>query len=191
MLFKLHHLEGIRNGSITVAFRKWKKASVKKGTLLKTRIGQVEILDISKISISSLTKVQASKAGYDDPDVLRRELNRITDGDLYRIKVRYHSPDPRIKLRNKASMSGSEAEAIRDKLARYDKYSKHGPWTRRSMKAIQKNPEVRAQDLADELGYEKKWFKTNIRKLKNLGLTISHGVGYSLSPRGKKILDSM
>lgn len=39
MLFKAVHLEGIKAGKITLAFRKWQKPSVKVGTLLHTAIG--------------------------------------------------------------------------------------------------------------------------------------------------------
>ena len=47
---------------------------------------------------------------------------------------------------------------------------------------------MRAGDLADELGRERLPFKTDVRKLKNLGLTISLDVGYRLSPRGEAYL---
>ena len=33
--------------------------------------------------------------------------------------------------------------------------------------------------------------KVDIRKLKSLGLTISHDVGYELAPRGQAYLDSL
>lgn len=49
---------------------------------------------------------------------------------------------------------------------------------------------MRAPDIADRLGYETKWFKTNVRKLKALGLTESLKVGYRLSPRGRAFLAS-
>ena len=34
-------------------------------------------------------------------------------------------------------------------------------------------------------------FKTDVRKLKKLGLTISHDVGYELSPRGRAVLQRL
>ena len=49
---------------------------------------------------------------------------------------------------------------------------------------IARRPQVRAPDLAAELGRQRDPFKIDVRKLKNLGLTISHPVGYELSPRG-------
>ena len=53
------------------------------------------------------------------------------------------------------------------------------------------NPRVRAQDLADSVGRDKASFKTDVRKLKALGLTISHSPGYELSPRGRALLDAL
>jgi hypothetical protein len=47
---------------------------------------------------------------------------------------------------------------------------------------------LRAADLARMLGREKDWLKINIRKLKNLGLTISHETGDEISPLGKVVL---
>lgn len=44
MLFKQKHLHGIKAGDISLAFRKWKKPLVNKGMLLKTSVGQIEIL---------------------------------------------------------------------------------------------------------------------------------------------------
>jgi hypothetical protein len=41
-----------------------------------------------------------------------------------------------------------------------------------------------AATIARQIGFEKDWLKINIRKLKNLDLTISHDPGYTLSPRG-------
>ena len=47
---------------------------------------------------------------------------------------------------------------------------------------------MRAADLAAGFGRETQPFKLDVRKLKNLGLTISLEVGYRLSPRGEAYL---
>jgi hypothetical protein len=53
-------------------------------------------------------------------------------------------------------------------------------------------PAVRAQLLADRLGRDVLLsFKTDVRKLKALGLTESLGTGYRLSPRGRAYLDAL
>jgi hypothetical protein len=38
------------------------------------------------------------------------------------------------------------------------------------------------------VGIDKPTFKNDVRKLKTLGLTISHSPGYELSPRGRAVL---
>ena len=47
---------------------------------------------------------------------------------------------------------------------------------------------MRAADLAASFGRETQPFKLDVRKLKNLGLTLSLEVGYRLSPRGEAYL---
>jgi Mn-dependent DtxR family transcriptional regulator len=53
---------------------------------------------------------------------------------------------------------------------------------------LSEQPHIRAPDLAASIGWETKPFKDNVRKLKELGLTISHSPGYELSPRGRTVL---
>jgi hypothetical protein len=53
---------------------------------------------------------------------------------------------------------------------------------------IATHPARRAGDLAAMLGREREPFKLDVRKLKNLGLTLSLEVGYRLSPRGEAYL---
>jgi len=49
-------------------------------------------------------------------------------------------------------------------------------------------PAPRRRDLALRFGREKRLFKTDVRKLKELGLTESLRPGYRLSPRGRSFL---
>ena len=56
---------------------------------------------------------------------------------------------------------------------------------------IESHPGRRAPDLAAHFGREVQPFKTDVRKLKNLGLTLSLTVGYRLSPRGEAYLSTV
>jgi ribosomal protein S19E (S16A) len=49
----------------------------------------------------------------------------------------------------------------------------------------------RGFDLAAAAGRERHPFKTDVRKLKELGLTESLEVGYRLSPRGRALLERL
>ena len=61
-------------------------------------------------------------------------------------------------------------------------------WTRAVLECIAERPATRAPDLAESFGRETQPFKLDVRKLKNLGLTISLTTGYRLSPRGEAYL---
>jgi Mn-dependent DtxR family transcriptional regulator len=93
-----------------------------------------------------------------------------------------------VALREEADVSGDELAHIRARLARLDRASSHGPWTEVVLRLIAAQPAVRAADLAASLGRETQPFKTDVRKLKQLGLTESLDVGYRLSPRGRTVL---
>jgi hypothetical protein len=62
------------------------------------------------------------------------------------------------------------------------------PWTIATLRLIGDRPGVRAGDLAAAAGRERHPFKTDVRKLKELGLTESLEVGYRLSSRGRALL---
>lgn len=189
MLFKQKHLEGIKSGEITLAFRKWEKPAVRSGSIIKTSIGLVKIDSIEPVTESTLTESDAVNAGFDSQAEMTALLGKTLQGTIYKIAVSFFSEDPRIALRENSNAGAEDLRQIQLKLEKLDKYSKIGPWTFTVLKAIKDNPMLRAVDLAQKGGYEKEWLKINIRKLKNLGLTISHETGYSISPLGEKFLE--
>jgi len=189
MLIKQKQLDGIMSGKISLAFRKWKNLSVKKDSLLKTSIGLVKIEDISETEMSQITEDDAKLAGYDNVKTLINELEKTVNGVIYKIQLSFHSPDPRIDLRQKQQITDEELEELKEKLLNLDKFSKQGKWTAKVLKAIQENPKLPAVELAAKVNKEKEWLKTNVRKLKNLGLTISHEPGYTLSPLGEYVVN--
>ena len=189
MLIKIKPLQLILDGKITLQFRKWMKPSVRQGTLLKTALGQIEIQQVTTVVERDITESDAISAGFDGRDALLQSLHKVEKGDIYKITVRYHSEDPRIGLRNNADLSSENFELIIKKLKRLDTASKDGPWTKETLQAISRNPRVVSTELAEKLGRERMWLKLNIRKLKNMGLTISHEVGYEISPLGKAVLN--
>lgn len=189
MLFKQKQLKGIRSGTVSLAFRKWRTPVVKAGSRHHTPIGLVEILEITKVEANSISEVDAINAGYGNRNELFSLLNSFSEGDIYRISVRFHSEDPRIEMREKSGISGQDFEVLKARLDKLDRYSREGVWTMAVLLAIRDHPQLRAAELVLVTGKQKEWLKVNIRKLKNLGLTISHETGYSLSPLGEAFLD--
>jgi hypothetical protein len=188
MLFKQKDLDGIKAGKITLSFRNWKKLSVNEGSTIKTSVGIIKIGAITEIKYEEITDEDAKAAGFSGASALIGLLKSQKDGNIYKIAVSYLSEDPRIQLRAQAEIDEAEFSEIQAALDNLDKYSKVGKWTVKTLLGIRENPRLRAADLALKLKKEKEWLKLNVRKLKALGLTISHEPGYSLSPRGEAYL---
>ena len=188
MLFRQHFLDGIRSGTITLAFRKWRRPSVKSGGTLLTSVGQLQIASVSEIAPATISNADAKRAGYASLDALLSELHRYEEGKVYRIELGALRRDPRIVLRETKASGEDEHRTIRERLQRFDAAAAEGPWTLRTLELIRTHPGVRAGDLAAQIGQETQRFKTNVRKLKGMGLTESLEVGYRLSPRGVALL---
>ena len=185
MLLKRATLEGIAEGRITLAFRRWKRPTVRAGGELRTSIGVLAIDAVDRVSEGDITDTDARAAGYPDLDALLSELNRRPEGDLYRVALRLAGDDPRAALREQDALDDEAVAAIAARLERFDRSSRHGPWTEPVLRLIADSPGTRAPDLAAALGRETQPFKRDVRKLKELGLTESLEIGYRLSPRGR------
>ena len=187
MIFRKEFLSKIEMGAVTIAYRRWKKLSVKVGGTLKTSIGVLQFTGIKKVSQSSLSESDAKRAGFDDLESLLKEMNSRTEGQIYKIQFKLIGKDPRLTLQTQ--VSAKDLKALIEKLKKMDKLSHRGPWIQKLLKLINKYPGVSSRELAQLIDYKDTLkFKLQVRKLKALGLTISLGTGYKLSPRGKKIL---
>jgi hypothetical protein len=187
MLFNRRALDGIAAGEIDLAFRRWKRPTVKAGGTLRTRAGVIAIEAVEPATARGISAADVRRAGFASRAELIRSLR--PEGRLYRIEFRRVGDDPRVALRQRAKISRAEREEIDARLARMDR-ARGEPWTRRLLELIAKRPETLAADLASSLGMEKVPFKRDVRKLKELGLTESLMVGYRLSPRGRAYLES-
>jgi hypothetical protein len=177
VLFKLAQLEGIAAGEIDLQFRRWDRPRARAGGRQMTAVGVIRIDDVR--IVKRISRDEARRAGFASPDEAVRALR--PDGDLYRIELHLEGPDPRVALRETVA-TGDDLVALRRSVERL-------PWALDYLRAIQQNPEVRAPDLAASFGVETRVFKPRVRRLKELGLTISLSPGYRLSPRGEAFLE--
>ena len=188
MLFSERFWPAIADGSITLAFRRWRRPTVRTGGTLQSPVGLLAIESVARIDESAITSADARRAGFASRDELIRVL-RYRDDQLYRIEFHLAGPDPRIALRENAGLSPEDIGGLKKRLARLDAASKDGHWTANILRLIDRQPATRAADLALQLGEpDLARFKTRVRRLKNLGLTESLGTGYRLSPRGRSLL---
>ena len=191
MLLRRPILERIKTGEITLVFRRWRKATVKAGGTLKTAVGLLAFDRVEVVEPAEIGEEDARHAGFPSRAALLEALAKVQEGDVYRIGVTYAGADPRLALRANDRLTDGELDEIVKKLSRLDRASKLGPWTRATLESIEARPHVPAIALATSLGFERAWFKPNVRKLKAMGLTISHSPGYELSPRGIAVLKAL
>jgi hypothetical protein len=188
MIFRERDFAGLRNGTITLAFRRWRRPTVKAGGTLLTAGGQLEIVAVDEITPDEISDRDARAAGFASRRELLDELNERVDGVIYRVTLGTLRPDPRVALRERPADSDGERQLVIERLRRLDARAPGGPWTRRVLELIRAHPGVRAGNLCSQAGQDLPEFKTNVRKLKALGLTESLEVGYRLSPRGRAYL---
>ncbi|UDL92098.1 ASCH domain-containing protein [Mesorhizobium sp. PAMC28654] len=189
MLFRRQTLEAIVSGEVSLAFRRWKRPTVKAGGRVRTASGVVLIGGITTVDGSALTEKDAVAAGFPTRAALREMLGPDDGTPAYRIELNGIEPDGRVALRNDAVLSDEDWHALTMRFARWDKTSPG--YFPSILRAIDANPEVVAAALAARAGVETLKFKQDVRKLKELGLTESLDVGYRLSPRGEAVLEKL
>lgn len=191
MLFRQHLHPGLADGSVTLAFRRWRRPTVKAGGTLRSPVGVLAIDAVDVVPARTISDDDARRAGAADRAELLRQLRAGEDDQVHRIAFHHAGADPRTALREDADLSAEQLAALRARLAQIDARSGRGAWTVATLELIRAHPGTRAGDLAASVQREKLRFKTDVRKLKELGLTESLGTGYRLSPRGEALMTAI
>jgi hypothetical protein len=188
VLFERRLQAGLSDGTIRVAFRRWKRAQVIPGRRYRSPIGMIEVHAVSAVT-EPISPDDAHAAGYASVEDLLADLKGPPEASLYRLELRRSSDaDPRSVLAADDELDPAELLELRRKLARLDA-AVGRPWTLATLEAIEAQPGRRAGDLYVALGWsELHNFKLHVQRLKALGLTLSLRVGYRLSPRGESLL---
>jgi hypothetical protein len=184
----MRDLKAIAGGEVSLAFRRWKRPTVKTGGTLRTAVGVLAIDAVEPVEETEISEEDARRAGFESREALLALLRKRSEGRIYRIELRLSGPDPREELQNRADLTEGEIADLEKRLTRLDKASPQGPWTGKVLQLIAERPATRAADLAATAGFETRWFKSKVRKLKELGLTQSLETGYRLAPRGAAYL---
>jgi hypothetical protein len=194
MLFAGPDRDGVAEGRITTAYRRWAEGRVVEGRIYRTNAGRIEIDSVSQVNPDLIADNDADVIAADRQNAkdVRRRLRGNEDWPTFLIKFHLvEGPDPRDELAASADLSADEVDDLRARLTKLDELSRHGAWTTDTLRLIQAKPATRAGDLAAEFNRDTTGFKLDVRKLKNLGLTYSLEVGYELTPRGTAYLSSL
>lgn len=186
LLFQKRFHEGLVSGSITLTFRRWKKPHVKPGG--RYRVHPIGVVMVDALSIvddeASMSEADARAAGFASLDEMKQWM-RPGPEPLFKVTLHHAGDGDRVEI---ATDDNLNAEALAELKKRIARLEKNGPWVKKVMRLITRHPRIAASKLAKKLKRETQPFKTDVRKLKRLGLTMSFEVGYEVSPRGKKFL---
>lgn len=185
MLIEKQRWAGIQDGSVTVLFRRWHRSQATAGKTYRTGAGRIVVGELEIVQPDKIRVRDAKAAGYGSVAEVLADLRGDPADPIHLLRIHLaDDPDPREELAAADQLTDGDVASISAKLARMDASSPVGPWTLPTLRLIEQSPATRAPDLAARLGREPDRFKTDVRKLKNLGLTHSLEVGYRLSPRG-------
>jgi hypothetical protein len=219
MLLPARIAQGVRQGSITLAYRRWEQPRVRVGGTQLTSVGIVRFDEVEEVTeLATITHADAQAAGFPDADALRAYVAATAPTDtvpeersgaqrpnasrragpraskggerIFRVRLSWVGEDPRVQLRT-AVPDATELAVITAAVKALDAGKRSGPWTRQILEWIRDNPGVISTELAALLGREVAPMKADIRRLKALGLTESLRIGYRLSPRGAAYLESL
>ena len=190
MLFKTRFHDGIWQGAITATVRAWKSERVKVGKRYRVgALGSIVVEAVDRIHLDAIRLKDARESGFDSlaslAEMLRNESHRRLTAKSHVYRVRFHFAGE-----GREPQPSHSVEELNVRLARMDRLSRKGPWTRRVLALIEKYPRVAASELAHQLDCDRAIFKSDVRKLKKLGLTTSHAVGYELTDTATELLRS-
>jgi len=186
MLFRQDVLQGIVEGRVTLAFRRWRRAPPADGSTLRSPAGVIRLDRVTVIDENDITAADVRRTGM---SVAELRTSIAGEGTLLRIELHRSGDDPRVALRERVPEQ-AEIEAIVARLARIDAASTT-TWTTRYLQLIADQPAIVSRVLAPQADADVPLFKRRVRQLKELGLTESLGVGYRLSPRGRAVLERL
>src|SRR5262245_26539350 len=137
MLFRHDILQGIAEGRVTLAFKRWRRVPPANGSTLRSPVGVLRLDRVTVVEEGDITTEDVRRTGL-SVDELRASI--AGEGTLLRIELRLAGEDPRIALRDRLP-DPAELEATVAKLARIDAVCA-APWTTRYLQLIADQPGV-------------------------------------------------
>ena len=98
MLFRRDILQGIAEGRVTLAFRRWRRPPPADGSSLRSPVGVLCLERVTVVDEDDITPEDVRRTGM-SVDELRASL--AGEGTLLRIELRLDGDDPRIALRDR------------------------------------------------------------------------------------------
>ncbi len=181
MQFDTKGSRGILAGRITVSFRNWKRAHAAVGGVYRLRpSGAVKVTGVRSVRLSDMEPDDLRRSGFDSIAAVAASMRLPQSATVTRVEFEL-TGEPAAKPPPELSVG-----EVVTRLQATDRRSA-APWTADVLALILAHPATRAGDLAPRMGWETPAFKSNVRKLKRLGLTQSLETGYLLTDLGEQV----
>ncbi|MER5389017.1 hypothetical protein [Saccharopolyspora sp. NPDC002686] len=181
-------LRGVAAGEITEAYLRWPSRLAEPGSQLSTTVGLIGITAVDQVDPAGLTDADARRAGFGSAAGLRASLDKHGRGEVYRLALTFDDPAPR-PVQPPVALDGRERASIDRQLARLDVSAPRGPWTREVLEVLRQRPGIRAAELAAEHNRPVSRCKSDVWRLRELGLVEPVEAGFGLSARGLGYLE--
>ena len=188
LLFQKRFHAGLRDGSVTLTFRRWKKPLVRPAGRYRCHpIGVLEVDTLTQVTVAEITTEDARRSGFASKAELLAYMLEASpeplppDATVYRVELHYGGDGDRVETALETSLSEDARRELEKAVSKLDGSE---PWTLRTLLLIREHPRVAASKLAPHFDLPTPEFKARVVKLKKLGLTQSFEVGYEVSPRG-------
>ena len=191
MLIQIRFREAIARGEVTLTFRRWKRPQVVAGNTYRTAAGRIVVDAVDVVDPRASPARRRNGPGSRPRAEVVAALRGEPDlPDVSHPLPRGGGPDPRAELAATAdALDGRRRRARAAASTSRSRELARDRGRRRCLQTIARTARACAPPISPRAsGARPQPFKLDVRKLKNLGLTLSLEVGYRLSPRGEAYL---
>ncbi|MEB3370863.1 hypothetical protein [Saccharopolyspora mangrovi] len=179
---------GVAAGHVTQAYMRWASPQARPGARVRTRAGVIEITALVEVDPEQLTDADAARAGFSTAAGLRASLSRHR-GTTYRLELT-HLDRPAAPEPAPVALGEAQRRALKAQLARLDLGTPRGPWTRQLLELLRQQPGLAPAELAAAQQRPVSRTKTDLWRLRELGLIDTTGPGTRLSGLALSYLDA-
>lgn len=170
---------GVAAGHITQAYFRWPSPQARPGARVPTSTGIIEITALAEVDPEQLTDADAARAGFTTAAGLRALLSRHR-GTTYRLELT-HLGHPGTPEAAPAALDETQRRDLQAQLARLDLGTPRGPWTRQLLELLRRHPGMAPAQLAAAQQRPVSRTKTDLWRLRELGLIDTTGPGTRLT----------
>lgn len=156
-------------------------------TRLSSPVGLVDVGEVRAVDLDELTESDAAQAGFRSLRGLWSSLDKHGAGRVYRVELSFAGAEPQGQ-REPVVLGARHRAEIDRTLARWDVSAPRGRWTRGLLELVRERPGARAAELAAIQQRPVGRLKSDVWKLRQLGLAENLEGGLWLSPLGHAYL---